>query len=399
MIFKNSLPTKLILLPRTGRDITSFAIGFDSGALWEPKRLWGATGIFVRSSFFHPKGTDKRAFFKNLERSGLFPSFLIGLEFSNVLFQSRYSDFELYIRNIIELFKKPNPNRKRFQVERERTLARLKSRYENPLSFALEKIIELSLPKPLNRSPLGDLSSVSSLSYEDALKAWDKVLCCPKVAVLCGRVAPAHIELFKELLSVFKRKNDTRALNLSDDLKPDDRVFKRNGVSQSVILMSVKVPKPSERDFGALNVLSTMLGDGMSGAMFKHLREKLALAYSTGTILLTGRSFSRLLFYIESAKAKEAALEMENFFKNLPSFLDKRGFEIAKTKLKASRRKKRDFRLSFASETVGSYMLRARREFMSDEYLDKLEFEDVLKLAEKVSVSDFVRVRVEGSSN
>ena len=80
-------------------------------------------------------------------------------------------------------------------------------------------------------------------------------------------------------------------------------------VQQAQVLVGYLGPALLEPDYAAARVLGTVLGGGMSGRLFRELREQRGLAYSVGMLgsFRTGRSF--LVSYLGTAPPNAEAAE------------------------------------------------------------------------------------------
>lgn len=203
------------------------------------------------------------------------------------------------------------------EIERERRLilSAIQSRGDTPFQRAFDSVLnDLYGAHPYAWPSVGRRESVERLS-RDMLRAHYAAVYRPDRMVLAvsGNVPSAQVVRVAERL--FRDVPAAPApapapVSIADTATPRTgrRVVER-AVQQAQVMVGYLGPSLRQPDYAAARVLATVLGGGMSGRLFRELREQRGLAYSVGTVgsFRTGPSF--LLSYLGTAPPNAAAAE------------------------------------------------------------------------------------------
>ncbi len=166
-------------------------------------------------------------------------------------------------------------------------LHQIRNRAEKPYDAGVDLLMaRLFGDHPYAWNPLGSRESVERLT-RDALLAYYREHYVPGDMVLAvsGRVktAPVLAEAEKLFGALAPGRASVAALPPPPPAAASRDVIEVAG-AQAQIVMGGFAPTMTEPDYPAVKVLATALGGGMAGRLFSELRDKQALAYTTGVL-------------------------------------------------------------------------------------------------------------------
>ena len=200
------------------------------------------------------------------------------------------------------------------EIERERRLIQsaLQTRGDTPFQRALDSVLrDLYGPHPYAWPSVGRRESIERIG-RDALQAHYAAIYRPDRMVLAvsgnvpgDKVMRAAERLFRDM------PRPPAPMNVSAvEARPRaERRLVERPVQQAQVLVGYLGPSLVDPDYAAVRVLGTVLGGGMSGRLFRELRDRRGLAYSVGVLgsFRTGPSF--LVTYLGTAPPNAEAAE------------------------------------------------------------------------------------------
>jgi len=200
------------------------------------------------------------------------------------------------------------------EVERERRLilSAIQSRGDTPFQRAFDSVLnDLYGPHPYAWPSVGRRESVERMS-RDMLRAHygavyrpDRMVLAVSGHVPAAKVVRAAARLFKDLPAAAA----TPRPGVAEATPRAGRRLVERPVQQAQVLVGYLGPSLLQPDYAATRVLATVLGGGMSGRLFRELRDQRGLAYSVGMLgsFRTGPSF--LVSYLGTAPPNAEAAE------------------------------------------------------------------------------------------
>jgi len=200
------------------------------------------------------------------------------------------------------------------EVERERRLilSAIQSRGDTPFQRAFDSVLnDLYGPHPYAWPSVGRRESVERIS-RDMLRAHygavyrpDRMVLAVSGHVPAAKVVRAAARLFKDLPAAAA----TPRPGVAEATPRAGRRLVERPVQQAQVLVGYLGPSLLQPDYAATRVLATVLGGGMSGRLFRELRDQRGLAYSVGMLgsFRTGPSF--LVSYLGTAPPNAEAAE------------------------------------------------------------------------------------------
>jgi predicted Zn-dependent peptidase len=198
-------------------------------------------------------------------------------------------------------------------VERERMviLEELKMYQDQPQDYVLNLLEEVIWPgHPLGRDIAGTEQSVARLTRDDILEYADAHYRLPNLVI----GAAGAIDERETLAAVSSRltlpadANGLMTPEAPSPLREPHVVLRRRRTEQAHICLGVRTHGYLHPDRYALDLLNTVLGEGMSSRLFLHIRERLGLAYDVHSFTQKHRDTGHLGVYlgVDPKKAFEA---------------------------------------------------------------------------------------------
>ncbi|HEY2993931.1 MAG TPA: pitrilysin family protein [Methylomirabilota bacterium] len=200
------------------------------------------------------------------------------------------------------------------EVERERRLilSMIQSRGDTPFQRAFDAVLsDLYGAHPYAWPSVGRRESVERVSREllrahyAAVYRPDRMVLAVSGNVPAARVVRVAERLFRELPAAA----GPTPVTIAEAAPRSGRRLVERPVQQAQVMVGYLGPSLLQPDYAAARVLATVLGGGMSGRLFRELREQRGLAYSVGMLgsYRTGPSF--LVSYLGTAPPNAEAAE------------------------------------------------------------------------------------------
>jgi predicted Zn-dependent peptidase len=169
-------------------------------------------------------------------------------------------------------------------VERERMviLEELKMYLDQPQDYVHSLLEEIMWPgHPLGRDIIGTVESVSSTTRDDLLSYIGGHYCLPNLVVgLAGAFdGEAALRMIDSRLALPEQRNGAGYLPAPGALERPRLLLHRKDTEQAHICLGTRALSYLDQDRYALDLLNTILGEGMSSRLFLEIREKRGLAY------------------------------------------------------------------------------------------------------------------------
>ena len=197
-------------------------------------------------------------------------------------------------------------------------IRQVRNRGDQPYPVAFDTLVQsLFGPHPYSWHPLGRRESLERID-QAALLAHYRRHYVPGGMVLAvsGQVGPpAVLREVERLFGAMPAGQPPAAPAVRPPAMAASRDLRDVPGAQTQILLGALAPPMTHPDYPAVKVLSTVLGGGMAGRFFSEIRDKQALAYSTGapypTLADTGYFVAQLGTGPENLSRAQASLKKE----------------------------------------------------------------------------------------
>ncbi|HXN91758.1 MAG TPA: pitrilysin family protein [Candidatus Sulfotelmatobacter sp.] len=300
----HSLPggARLVVESMPERQSTSVVLMFGAGSRLEDDRLAGVSH-FIEHLYF--KGTKTRPSSKEIadaiEGVGGFVNASTDKELTAYWARVPSEHMELGFDVLFDLVS--NSKLDPADIERERMviLDELRMYQDQPQDLVQNLFEELIWPgHPLGRDIAGTEESVSRLSRDDILEYADAHYRLPNLVVGAAGMLDeaATLGVVRNRLSLRADPDGALAVVPPSPLDSPRVLVRRRETEQAHICLGVRAFSYVHPDRYGLDLLNTVLGEGMSSRLFLNIRERLALAYDVHSFTQKHRDTGYLGLYI-----------------------------------------------------------------------------------------------------
>jgi predicted Zn-dependent peptidase len=234
------------------------------------------------------------------------------VEYGEVQGTALARNWEPLLRLIAEVALRPTLPEEEIERERRLIQSAIQTRGDTPFQRAFDSVLnDLYGAHPYAWPSVGRRESVERISREALRRHYgsiyrpDRVVLAVSGNVPAARVVRAAEKLFREMP---ESTTPARVTATAASARGERRLVERS-VQQAQVLVGYLGPSLIEPDYPAVRLLGTVLGGGMSGRLFRELRDQRGLAYSVGMLgtFRTGPSF--LVSYLGTAPPNAEAAE------------------------------------------------------------------------------------------
>jgi predicted Zn-dependent peptidase len=274
---------RLVTAPMADRASASLVLMFGVGSRYEDDRL-GGVSHFIEHLFF--KGTQRRPTSKEIaeaiEGVGGVINASTDKEVTTYWTRVPADHLELALDVLFDIVtdSKLTPD----DIDRERMviLEELKMYQDLPQDYVHSLFEEVMWPQhPLGRDIGGTLESVSKISREDLVDYVSQHYSLPQLVVsLSGGIDPEQAaEMVDARVDGIARQDGASYLPAPVGLERPGLAFLKKKTEQAHICLGTRAISYLDDDRYALDLINTILGEGMSSRLFLEIREKRGLAY------------------------------------------------------------------------------------------------------------------------
>jgi len=303
---------RLVLESMPERHSTSVVLMFAGGSRLEDDRL-GGVSHFIEHLYF--KGTRRRPSSKEIadaiEGVGGFINASTDKELTAYWARVPSEHMGLGLDVLFDIVANSKVDPEDIEKERMVILDELRMYQDQPQELVQNLFEELVWPgHPLGRDIAGTEASVSRLTRDDILEYADAHYRLPNMVV--GAAGSLDVEETIDLVA--------RGLSLGADadgslsaaaplpLESPRVLVRRRDTEQAHVCLGARALSYMDPDRYALDLLNTVLGEGMSSRLFLNIRERLGLAYDVHSFTQKHRDTGYIGVYIgvEPKKAPDA---------------------------------------------------------------------------------------------
>jgi predicted Zn-dependent peptidase len=273
---------KLLTASLPDRPSASLVLMFAVGSRFEEDRIGGASH-FVEHLLF--KGTRRRPSAKDVAEAidavGGVMNASTGKEATEYYCRVPSGKLDLAVDVLCDIVCEPLLQPRDIELERSVILEELKMYLDQPQEHVYNLFEELMWPgHPLGRDIIGSVESVSGLTRDDLVAHTGSYYRRPHLAIgLAGAFDGTEAaRLLEERLALPTSPNGRRLLAPPRPARPAALVHRKDTEQAHVVLGTAGLSY-LDPDRYALELLDTLLGEGMSSRLFIEIREKRALAY------------------------------------------------------------------------------------------------------------------------
>ena len=303
---------RLVLESMPERHSTSVVLMFAGGSRLEDDRL-GGVSHFIEHLYF--KGTRRRPSSKEIadaiEGVGGFINASTDKELTAYWARVPSEHMGLGLDVLFDIVANSKLDPEDVEKERMVILDELRMYQDQPQELVQNLFEELVWPgHPLGRDIAGTEASVSRLTRDDILEYADAHYRLPNMVVGAAGSLDVEetIDLVARGLSLHADADGAASAAAPLPLESPRVLVRRRDTEQAHVCLGARALSYMDPDRYALDLLNTVLGEGMSSRLFLNIRERLGLAYDVHSFTQKHRDTGYIGMYIgvEPKKASDA---------------------------------------------------------------------------------------------
>ncbi len=328
---------RLILKENHSSPIIAVSVKVGAGGLREGKRKAGLANLTTELMFKGANGMSAEEIAEKFESMGSRFNSRASKSFTGFQMQSLTENFNPTLQLFLDILENPDFPETEFDKLRTQTLDWIRSEEDDLYKFTANNALEALFPgTPIGYSTYGKADDVSRLKRSEVKDFHKKYFVGSNMVVaIVGDFYAC--ELREELLKQFGRfkegkVKDVEMPNFKDITEPVEVKLQKNREQAQIIYAARTFPAKDERT-PAITIAQNILSGSMSSRLFRNLRAKDSLAYSTFAFNVGMANTGYFQATISTAASKVASAtvrlkeEIDNFREN--GFTDKE-FEDAK---------------------------------------------------------------------
>ena len=303
---------RLVVESMPERHSTSVVLMFAGGSRLEDDRL-GGVSHFIEHLYF--KGTRRRPSSKEIadaiEGVGGFINASTDKELTAYWARVPSEHMGLGLDVLFDIVANSKVDPEDIEKERMVILDELRMYQDQPQELVQNLFEELVWPgHPLGRDIAGTEASVSRLTRDDILEYADAHYRLPNMVVGAAGSLDVEetIDLVARGLSLHADADGAGSAAAPLPLESPRVLVRRRDTEQAHVCLGARALSYMDPDRYALDLLNTVLGEGMSSRLFLNIRERLGLAYDVHSFTQKHRDTGYIGMYIgvEPKKASDA---------------------------------------------------------------------------------------------
>ncbi len=241
---------------------------------------------FLEHLFF--KGTTTRApgeFDKILETKGAITNAATSKDFTHYYITIPSNYFELAMELHSDMLLNPLVPRKELEKERKVVIEEISKDETNPQNVLYENLVSmLYKTHPYKRKVIGTREIVGTIHRDEILEYYNRFYVPSNmVTVIVGDVdTEKALELVKKDFNCEYKKINSETFPAEKPLTHQIRKVVKLPSQSGYMLIGFRGVKITNNDSYALDVLSTILGDGRSSVFYRNIKDQKQLAFSIG---------------------------------------------------------------------------------------------------------------------
>ena len=303
--------------PMPRRLSASLVLMFAGGSRYEDERLAGVSH-FIEHLYF--KGTQRRPTSKevaaDIESIGGFINASTDKELTAYWARVPAEHMDVGIDVLFDIVSNSKVSAADIEHERKVILEELKMYQDQPQDHVQNLFEEIMWPgHALGRDIAGTVRSVANITRDDIIEHANAYYRLPNLVVgAAGSIDEGHVlDAVRSRLTLPPDLDGVPPTVPPPDLGGPKVLLRRQKTEQAHISLGVRAMSYLDPDRYALDLLNTVLGEGMTSRLFLNIRERLGLAYDVHSFTQKQRDTGYLAIYLgvdpqRAVKAVEAAV-------------------------------------------------------------------------------------------
>lgn len=176
-----------------------------------------------------------------------------------------------------DIVRNPLFDEKELEKERKVIFEEIKMRKDNPMIYVVDEIHNLLYEGPLGFNLIGTYETMNSIDREQLVKRFKDVYQTDNM--ILSVVGDADFDKIVAVIEKNFPKGKGKVPKFKIEKIINSKTEKRKGIDQANLVFAYHVPLYNDKKNYAVQVLSTLMTEGMSSRLFSEIREKRNLAY------------------------------------------------------------------------------------------------------------------------
>ncbi len=261
-------------------------IGVKVGSVNENTELNGGSHFNEHLLFKSNEHRTAREIIEDLEYSGSVVNACTSWKYTAFYAKTPHAELEKAVKILFEAATNIDYHEDEFELERQVILTEIENYINSPSKYALLGMFIPTLfsDTPLEKKIEGTVDSMSNVSKK-ALEDFKKQYYVPNNMIIsvCGKFNYKKLkEMIECTFGTLKRGDTPKTDKIDIQNKAYMKTETRSDITQSYMHIGHKVPGFRGDDYFGLEMLSSIMSEGLSSRMFNELREKRGIGYSVG---------------------------------------------------------------------------------------------------------------------
>ena len=376
---------RIVTLERPQVESVALGIWIKTGSAYETAKDNGISH-FVEHMVF--KGTKKRdylAISEDIENVGGSTNAYTSREFTAFYAKMLKTDLELAIDVLADFVMAPTFPKNEMKKEKEVVIQEIKQTYDDPSDAVFEHFQEkLYENQAAGRSILGTTELVHSFDAEK-LRNYMHNHYAGENIVISAAGNLKHDEFVKMVEDRMGSLNAKTNFIIQKPIYTGGFYVENRDVEQAQVVLGFDGINYADKDFRAANIMSVILGGGMSSRLFLEIREKRGLVYSVYSFLnsMTNSGTNGIYAGLDAAQIKQYLPVIADEIKKITNeYVSDAELQRAKTQMKAG--------LLMGLESTFACAKMLARQFLI--YNRFINVDEIVAQIENVQKEDILRV-------
>ncbi|RLI88686.1 MAG: hypothetical protein DRO62_03220, partial [Candidatus Altiarchaeales archaeon] len=258
-------------------------VGIGVGSVNEDEKINGGSHFNEHMLFKSNRFRSARQIIEDLEYSGTIVNAYTTWRYTAFYAKTPYRELENAMEILFQAATNYSYKEEEFELERKVILTEIQNYINSPEKYA---IMGLFIPTlfsgtPMERKIEGTTDSMNSVTKKE-LERFKKRFYVPNntIIAVCGRFNKSRLmDVVESTFGGLKKRNIPNIGKIDIRNKRRIKVERRGEITQSYLGLGYRVPGYSGEDFFKLDLLSSILSEGLSSRMFRELRERRGIGY------------------------------------------------------------------------------------------------------------------------
>jgi len=304
---------QIITIPMPSNQTATVMVLVETGSDYENKDKNGISHFLEHMCF---KGTEKRTVFEiteELDSLGAYSNAMTWKEFTGYYAKAHNKSFDEMLDIVADVYLNSTFPESEIKKEKGVIIEEINMYEDAPQRKVWDVLFDVMYgDQPAGWTVLGPKKNIRSISRKDFLKYKEEhYVAGATTVVVAGKINPKDVE--KKVALAFKnisksKKSKKKKVKISQK-DPKVKIHPKK-TDQAHFILGFHGPDMFDKDKVVTDVLSTVIGKGMSSRLFKKMRDELGLCYYIKAGQQNFTDYGQFLVYAGVAKNRlEEALE------------------------------------------------------------------------------------------